>query len=45
VDRARRVFAGDEPFDESLMVDDHDVAEEDEDTPPPPATDDQLVRA
>jgi aerobic C4-dicarboxylate transport protein len=44
-DRARRVFAGEEPFDESLMVDDHDVAEEDEDSPPPPATDDHLVRA
>jgi aerobic C4-dicarboxylate transport protein len=24
VDRARRVFAGEEPFDEATMVDDHD---------------------
>jgi aerobic C4-dicarboxylate transport protein len=44
VDRARRVFAGEEPFDEALMVDDHDLAVEDEDTPPPSATDDHLVR-
>jgi aerobic C4-dicarboxylate transport protein len=43
VDRARRVFAGEEPFDEALMVDDHDVAIEDD--TPPPATDDRLVRA
>ncbi len=42
VDRARRVFAGEEPFDESLMVDDHDLAVEDT---PPPATDNRLVRA
>jgi aerobic C4-dicarboxylate transport protein len=26
VERARRVFAGDEPFDESMMVDDHEPA-------------------
>ena len=42
VDRARAVFAGEHPFDESRMVDDHDTAGEE--PPPPPATDEHLVR-
>jgi aerobic C4-dicarboxylate transport protein len=41
VDRARRVFAGQEPFDEALMVADDEAAGQE---PPPPATDDRLVR-
>ncbi|HEV7654965.1 MAG TPA: cation:dicarboxylase symporter family transporter [Mycobacteriales bacterium] len=43
VERARRVFAGEEPFDESTMVDEHDLEIGAE--PPPPATDDRLVTA
>lgn len=42
VDRARAVFAGQHPFDESTMVDDHDVATEDDEVPPP--ADEHLVR-
>ncbi len=42
VDRARAVFAGQYPFDESTMVDDHDVAPEDDEIPPP--ADEHLVR-
>jgi aerobic C4-dicarboxylate transport protein len=47
VERARRVFAGQEPFNESLMIDDDDLAvdDEDEDTPTSPGSDDRLVRA
>ena len=42
VGRARAVFAGERPFDESVMVDDRDVAEEE--PPPPPPADEHLVR-
>jgi Na+/H+-dicarboxylate symporter len=43
VDRARAVFAGEHPFDEATMVDEHDLSIEDEHVPPP--ADDQFVRA
>jgi aerobic C4-dicarboxylate transport protein len=41
VDRARAVFAGEHPFDESVMVDDHDVAIGSDEIPP---AQEQLVR-